>query len=502
MRCVALHFYDRANLRHLVIICSAVFVPMAGAVFRLTAGAPSPAVMVVDIIPEVLSGETITNSEPSLAVNPANPLKIAASAWIPEPLGGKTTPIFISENGGNTWSCRSTVPIDRITSDMTQQFGGVSNTLYVTTVHNDKKFDLIVCRSDRLAKNPMTPVGNRPGWIDQPYIAAATINKKDRVFVGCLDFNGPKGETATIVRSLDGTGSPPASDYTPLPIEFDDPLVDGSEIRSAISSNGDKVYAVFNRVTAEINGGRVGGVIVVRDDNGGNSRAPFTALREGNGPPGVPAVKSRTFAWNTYLGGDRTGGDLAIAVDPRNADNVYLVWSELVQAQPTLHVSRSGDAGVKWSAILHTVTNAKNPGLAMNVDGTLGFLYQQVDASSGREMWKTIFERTTDDFRNVSSLTLATFPVSEVDAPPTARNQPQFGDYLNLMSVGNDFYGIFSSKNVPDVARFPCGVTFQRRVDFSAKTVLGLNGNPVNSSTDPFFFKLADQPPIDRRPQK
>ena len=44
-----------------------------------------------------------------------------------------------------------------------------------------------------------------------------------------------------------------------------------SEIRPAISADGKKVYAVFNRVFS-INGNqRVGDVILVRDDDGGNS---------------------------------------------------------------------------------------------------------------------------------------------------------------------------------------------------------------------------------------
>jgi len=37
--------------------------------------------MIVNIIPNFLSGETNQDSEPSLAVNPANPLQIAASAF-------------------------------------------------------------------------------------------------------------------------------------------------------------------------------------------------------------------------------------------------------------------------------------------------------------------------------------------------------------------------------------------------------------------------------------
>ena len=66
------------------------------------------------------------------------------------------------------------------------------------------------------------------------------------------------------------------------------------------------------------------------------------------------------------------------------------------------------------------------------------------------------------------------------------------GDYLHLMSERNDFYGIFSSSNVPDRARFPCGVTFQRRKDFNSKKLLDLQGNGVSPSIDPFFFKVAE----------
>jgi hypothetical protein len=170
---------------------------------------------------------------------------------------------------------------------------------------------------------------------------------------------------------------------------------------------------------------------------------------------------------------------------------VYLVWGEFVRDQPILHVSRSEDAGAKW-CVLTTVMNAKNPGLAMTANGTLGFLYQQVvTPADGAEMWMTKLERTRDDFRTVSPpLTLATFPVADVNP---GNGQPELGDYLHLMSVKNDFYGIFSASNVPDQSRFPCGPPiFQRRVDFKTKTLLGLDGKPVCSSIDPFFFKVTD----------
>ena len=51
--------------------------------------AAAPKVLLVNIIPRSLSGETNQDSEPTLAVNPANPLHIVASAFTPDPQQGQ-----------------------------------------------------------------------------------------------------------------------------------------------------------------------------------------------------------------------------------------------------------------------------------------------------------------------------------------------------------------------------------------------------------------------------
>src|SRR5262249_9860232 len=201
------------------------------------------------------------------------------------------------------------------------------------------------------------------------YSAVARINERDRVFVGANDWNGPPGRTAAVVRSLDATANSPNS-FTSVPIEFASPppLRDGAEIRPAISADGKKIYSVFNRLIS-INGNkRVGDVILVRDDEGGNSgAASFRALHNNeNGVAGFTVVKARTFLFDwdngkthyeAVLGKDRLGGDLAIAVDPQNADSLYVVWGEVLDGQPALHVTRSTNGGQKWSDILHTIKN-------------------------------------------------------------------------------------------------------------------------------------------------
>jgi len=192
------------------------------------------------------------------------------------------------------------------------------------------------------------------------------------------------------------------------------------------------------------------------------------------------------------LGGDRLGGDLAIAIDPQNADSVYVVWGEVLDGQPALHVNRSTNGGQQWSGILRTIKNAKNPGLAISNKGTLAFLYQQVvTVPGGKETWLTQVELTKDDFQSANApLTLSRFPAAELDS---IAGQPRLGDYLRLTAVGDAFYGIFAASNVPDQSRFPSGVTFQRHANFETKKLLDQDGKEVPSSVDPFFFKVTEQ---------
>ena len=83
---------------------------------------PSVNSTVVNIVPWKQSGETKTDSEPNLAVNPADTQKMAASAFTPGPPGATHAPIYVSIDGGQTWTLNSIVPgnhTDTGTGDIT-----------------------------------------------------------------------------------------------------------------------------------------------------------------------------------------------------------------------------------------------------------------------------------------------------------------------------------------------------------------------------------------------
>jgi hypothetical protein len=463
----------------------------------------TPQITLVDIMPESLSGETDNDSEPNIAVNPADTSKVAASAFTREPMRrADRAPIFVSNDGGMTWGLRSIIPSPQITCDVTLRFGSASDVLYVSALRNEKQGysnrELIICQSqDYATTRLMAEVFKNRNYIDQPYIAAMTVGSEDHVFVADCDFNyptnpGPQGTgQAVLDLSLDALGA----SFTPVPVEYQPKAIDW-EVRSAIAADGKIVYAAFNRVT-HVTNQQCGEyeepammrseVVVVRDDNGGASTPPFSSLINSQNTPGVVAVQQRELTGTTCLGGDRIADDLALAVHPRDPQKVYLVWSDLVNGSVSLHVKYSTDGGKTWSRSKRDIPDAKNPGLAVNAQGTVGFLYQQVM----NNMWKTQFEQTSDDFKTRRQpLTLAQFPTDAAPYQSCCYNI-FLGDYLHLMAVDNDFYGIFSSNNSPDRSHFPCGVNFQRRED--QKKLQDLQGKEVSPSIDPFFLKITEQ---------
>ena len=146
---------------------------------------------------------------------------------------------------------------------------------------------------------------------------------------------------------------------------------------------------------------------------------------------------------------------------------------------------RSTDRGATWSADVRTITNAKNPALAISSTGTVGLAYQQFTASR----WVTQLELTPNAWATPATrLVLHTAPAGT----PARRFFPYLGDYIRLLSVGTDLYGVFSGGNTPDMANFPSGVTYQRGADWGTRRLLATDGvTPVATSIDPFFFHWA-----------
>jgi len=166
---------------------------------------------------------------------------------------------------------------------------------------------------------------------------------------------------------------------------------------------------------------------------------------------GVRVALSVPIPWFFYMGNERVGSSLSIAVDPADSDVVYLAWGDNSGSTNTLHVRRSTDRGATWSSDLLTVDNATNPSLAIAARHKVGLLYQRFVAAA-TQRWETHVQVSRDAWRRpAEDILLANTPVDGA----TYVFDPYIGDYADLQALGHDFYGIFSAHNLPDIANFP-----------------------------------------------
>src|SRR6266403_3425821 len=135
----------------------------------------------VDIVPNSDSSETDQNSEPSIAVNPLNPIQMIAGAFS----NGDNAPYYISTNGGAQWADYGTTPNeDKSIAWLTD--GSAALTAWLSP---DGEF--IVISSGTTADSSFTPISFFPfslkgADLDQPWIV---IGPSNQVYVGYNDLS-------------------------------------------------------------------------------------------------------------------------------------------------------------------------------------------------------------------------------------------------------------------------------------------------------------------------
>ncbi|MET8170610.1 hypothetical protein ABZT34_41385 [Streptomyces sp. NPDC005329] len=463
-----------------------------------------PTLKVVNITPAALSGGRSQDAEPNLAVNPERPSEIVATAFTPDPMGGPLAPIYVSTDGGQTWGLRSIVPgaaAGTGTGDISVGFASEGGALYAGILsgrHPAQATRMQILRSPGISSTAPMEVLVTRDRPDQPWVVASSVRlhdgTRDRVYVANNDLGRQPQTAAVDVSDNARTASAPAG-FKPRVIERRAPSgQDGPPVRIALHPDG-TVYAVFEswRDVGEAGGDILNitfDVVVTRDDEGGVGPNPFQDLKDAEDSEiGQRVVAGRTERFNASMGQERLGGDLAVAVDPTDPAGVWVAWCDRGGAAPgvgcTLHVRHSTDHGQTWSADARTVTDAKNPALAVSTDSLLGLAYQQFRQGQ----WATTLELTGDGWQTPAERHVLHQAPADV---PRARFLPYLGDYIRLLSVGRDFYGVFSGNNTPDPADFPEGVTYQRHADFVSHQLFDLdNVTRVPPSIDPFFFHRA-----------
>ena len=253
---------------------------------------------VVNVMPNVLSNETSGDNEPSIAVDGANPQRIAITTFTPDPAGSGSAPIYTSTDGGVNWATVVCLPGGNTTGDTSIRFAGQTGNLYAGILRADNG-NMAILRSAFPPAGLMTQLISRAGP-DQPWVVASWAGvpggTAERVYVTSND-----GGQAAVQFSLDAaTAAAPAGFGAPLNLQ----LRAGSSrpsVRGAIHRSG-RIYITFVHTTA---GGS--DIVVMRDDAwGGNN---FADLADGGDTiAGMRVVSGVTVPpVGTMLGTQRIG---------------------------------------------------------------------------------------------------------------------------------------------------------------------------------------------------
>src|SRR5438309_7528901 len=255
-------------------------------------------VKLVDVIPASLSGETNQDSEPFLAVQTANPQVMVASAFTPNPVSSSSNaPIYVSEDGGNSWILNAITPVPRMTCDITHAMPTGENhprgDLHAGTLACAASITLDEAESHDVSSRAVMRLQSTRGNVDQPFVRALAFSNTDHIYVGVNDLGQSSGRTATVDVSLDGGAT-----YKSYSIESRKTMgQDGPSVRPAIAPDNTVYVAFFG--WRKFNGSiATSDVVVVRDDAGATGPHPFQALKDPSDKlPGRLVVKGVSIPW-------------------------------------------------------------------------------------------------------------------------------------------------------------------------------------------------------------
>ena len=472
---------------------------------------------VIDIIPPIDSGETNQDAEPSLAVNPTDPSQIIAGAFLGTGgIGGSSfySEYYISNDGGTAWSNYGSLISDDKSLAWLQNgssfvTGDLKTNGNIETYSGTPSgtFHLINDFGPGTAGTGGTGgTGGFGGNLDQPWIRTGPSG---HVYLAYNNLNlatsaGGGGGTASVNVSNDG-----GTTYTAVVIDKVGSPVAGQDAPAVrVAVNGSTVYAAFIRwdtfAASDGDGDSLynAHVVVVRGDN--NGADSFGDL--GTNGTGVVVAANTDIIGNgndapLSVGQERPGANLAIAVDPNNANHLYIAYGNTpgtigTSGTTELIVAESADGGQTWKTVYTTptVTNTGSlaarsgqPALAVLDDGAVGFLYDNYDPNT--DMLSQHFVTTSNDFTTTADTVLGT----EANSVPASDFEPYLGDFFDLQAVGNTFYGVFSASNADNgTLAWISDVTYLRDHTGTPGTasfrLTTGGGGGVGPSIDPYFF--------------
>lgn len=409
----------------------------------LPTGRNVPAV-VKDIATDALDQDDAGDTEPSIAVNPADPREIAIVAFS-EPWGSDAkAPVWRSSDAGATWT--KTFEIPEIASGFAgpadQKIAFTSDGRLVLAelgVDADRVIQNRIMREPAPQKQPLV-IGIRYGD-DQPHVDVDRVRGSscfERIYSPWLNTK----DASKSMVSVSGDGGTSVTD-----------VIAGDKFpnrttRLAVSPSGSTYVLYKTREGAVDADFEHAHFVVKRSDDCG---ATWPGL--GTSGVSVHGVAQVVTYFTTHFGNPAKGK----TARARSSDGWIAAGESGLVAAAYVNKDASGfaqvfaatssDRGATW--IAHRVTdgthNSAFPEIAVAANGALGVLYIDYDDAGEKTVFRHHFARSFDNGVKWSDEILQAMDPSGLD---NAGDGYLWGDYEGLTALGSTFYGVFTGASI------------------------------------------------------
>lgn len=411
----------------------------------------------VDIATDATDPQNLDDAEPSIAVNPANPLEIAVVAfsgnWDPE----HAAPVWKSRDGGVSWSKVPQIPepAPQLLGPGDQKIAFDSDgKLYVAELGvfgsgPNAKAEDFVYRQTAGPDDPLKPT--KIYGDDQPHVVTAPNTGLCRYSYYSAWLKTASSNTKD--QSMDSRPIAGRDDLSETEVG-DNKRFHNRTTRVAVTADG-KAFIVYKlrERTLDDNFETVHFRVKRSDDCG----ATWNALGDGEGVSihgSEPVTTLFTDNFGSLLSPSPSkkvarsrSSDAWIATSPGTAD-VYISYVSRDSTKfAQIYVARSKDQGMSWysARVTDGARHSGFPEVALAKNGTVAVMYVDYDDSGSTPIYRHRFAMSADSGKTWRSTTLQTMDPSGIE---NASSGFLWGDYEGLAANENVFYGIFTGESM------------------------------------------------------
>ncbi len=424
-------------------------------------------------VPNFKDTDATGGTEPSVALNPANPQQLVMTSFSGS--WGANAPLWYSNDGGQTWTKEFTIPAPPgrpagCPCDQNVDYGR-NGTLFGTFLipapsPPANRFDVVsgsttdptMASSWQWNGNPAQLTNNaHPGNADQPWMLVnrdpATASQDD-VFAAYDEFTANNAQVAVSKNAAPPNFTVDNSAGSESPQDFTNP-----GLRLGKDTRNGTMYALWQTAIAKA-GNASPHTTTLHLNRTADAGSTWTLNGSGSGITIGPfSQDDYDFKFGTVNA--LRGGVDHVAVDPTNGD-VYVVYGRDTTASGNgnqIYLDRyvdNGSGGLTqaggYPKTVSSATSAALPSVAVTADGTVGVLYDTDDGTSGPPgnfpKFSAHLATSTNQGGAFSDSVLETFLSPQV-SDGAGTGQRVLGDYQQLKSDGHLLYGVFSGNRVP-----------------------------------------------------